>query len=46
MATVVGATATEEQNAGATATVNAGTATITGRWGSSLSGTAKVTVTE
>ena len=49
IATVEGATASATANTGATATVTAagaGSATITGRWGSSVSGTASVTVTE
>ena len=49
VATVEGATATEDHNTGGTATVTgvaAGTATITGRWGSSVRGTATVTVTD
>ena len=49
VATVVGATATEGRNTGGPATVTgvtAGTATITGKWGSSVTGTATVTVTE
>ena len=48
VATVEGSDATEDHNTGATATVTAvaaGTATITGRWGSSVRGTATVTVT-
>ena len=49
VATVEGSDATEDHNTGATATVTAvatGSATITGRWGSSVSGTATVTVTD
>jgi len=49
VATVVGGTAREEHNTGATATVTAvgaGTATITGTWASRVRGTATVTVTE
>ncbi len=48
VATVTGATATNDSNTGGTATVSAagaGAATITGRWGSYIRGTAKVTVT-
>ena len=48
VATVAGATATNDGNSGGTATVTAagaGAATITGRWGSYIRGTAKVTVT-
>ena len=49
VATVVGATARENENTGGPATVTgvtAGAATITGRWGSRVRGTATVTVTE
>jgi len=49
VATVEGSDATEDHDTGATATVTAvatGSATITGRWGSSVSGTATVTVTD
>ena len=49
VATVEGVDATETDNRGATATVTAvaaGSATITGRWASSVSGTATITVTE
>ena len=49
VATVVGANVDRPGNRGATATVTAvaaGSATITGRWGSSISGTATITVTE
>ena len=49
VATVEGVDASETDNTGATATVTAvaaGSATITGRWSSSISGTATITVTE
>ena len=49
VATVAGADGRPDRNIGATATVTAvaaGTATITGRWGSSITGTATITVTE
>ena len=49
VATVAGVDADEDGNTGSTATVtavSAGSATITGRWGSSISGTAAITVTE
>ena len=49
VATVEGTDAREDHNTGATATVTAvaaGSATITGRWGSSVRGTATVTVTD
>ena len=48
VATVAGVDADEDDNIGSTATVTAvaaGTATITGRWGSSIRGTATITVT-
>ena len=47
VATVEGSDATEDHNTGATATVTAvaaGSATITGRWGGRISGSATVTV--
>ena len=49
VATVEGETATTDHNTGGPATVTAvaaGTATITGRWGSSVRGTSTVTVTD
>ena len=49
VATVEGATARPNENVGGSATVTAvaaGTATITGRWGNSVRGTATVTVTD
>ena len=49
VATVDGAGDHADRNTGATATVTAvaaGTATITGRWGSSITGTATITVTD
>ena len=49
VATVAGADGRPDLNIGATATVTAvaaGSATITGRWGSSITGTATITVTE
>ena len=49
VATVEGETATTDYNTGGPATVTAvaaGTATITGRWGSSVRGTSTVTVTD
>ena len=49
VATVEGSSGREDYNVGATATVTAiaaGSATITGRWGGSVRGTATVTVTD
>ena len=49
VATVAGVDADEDGNTGSTATVTAvaaGSATITGRWGSSIRGTATITVTD